>query len=67
FDAFNILIAAMKKSGPDQAKLRAAIEQTPNYVGISGVFNYSASDHGGLSKDNLVMYQAQGGAWNLLK
>jgi branched-chain amino acid transport system substrate-binding protein len=67
FDAFNILIAAMKKSGPDQAKLREAIEQTTNYVGISGVFNYSASDHGGLSKDNLVMYQASGGAWNLLK
>ena len=58
YDAFNILVAALKKAGTDKAKLRDAIEQTTGYVGVGGIYNFSATDHGGLSGKSLVMYQA---------
>lgn len=67
YDAFNILTAAILKAGTEPAKLCAAIEETKNLVGVYGVYNYSASDHGGLSKDSLVMYRVSGGAWKLVK
>lgn len=65
FDGFNILVAALKKAGTDKGKLRQAIEETKGYVGINGVFNYSPTDHGGLSKESMVVYQCQGGDWKL--
>ena len=67
FDAFNILSAALRKVGTEPAKLCAAIEETRGYVGVSGVFNFSGSDHGGLTKDSVVMYQVKGGAWKLIR
>ena len=67
FDAFNIAKAALEKAGTDKEKLRDAIESTKGYMGISGEFNYSPEDHGGLSKKSLVMYEAVGGKWKLIK
>ncbi len=67
FDAFNIMLAALKKVGTDKNKLRDAIEQTKGYIGINGVFNYSPSNHGGLSKEAMVMYEAVGGEWKIIK
>ena len=67
YDAFNILVAAMEKAGTDPDKLCAAIEETRNHAGVNGVFNYSASDHGGLSKESLVMYRVSNGAWKMIK
>ena len=67
FDGFNIMVAALKKAGDDKAKLRDAIEQTRGYVGISGIFNYSPTDHGGLTKESILMYQASGGEWKVIK
>ena len=66
-DGFNILVAALKKAGDDKNKLRDAIEQTKGYVGIHGIFNYSSSDHGGISKESILMYQATGGAWKIIQ
>lgn len=67
YDAFNILTAAILKAGTEPAKLCAAIEETKNLAGVYGVFNYSASDHGGLGKDSLVLYRVTDGAWKLVK
>jgi branched-chain amino acid transport system substrate-binding protein len=66
-DGFNILVAALKKAGDDKNKLRDAIEQTKGYVGIHGVFNYSSSDHGGISKESILMYQATEGVWKIIQ
>ncbi|MCL4744687.1 MAG: ABC transporter substrate-binding protein [Burkholderiaceae bacterium] len=66
YDALNILAAAIQRSGTDPAKLCAAIEQTRDYVGVYGVFNYSPTDHGGLTKDALTMFQVVNGAWKAL-
>ena len=67
FDGFNILVTALKKAGNDKAKLRDAIEQTRDYVGVTGIYNYSPSDHGGLTKDSVAVYQAVGGSWKCIE
>ena len=63
YDAFHILVAALKKGGTDRAKVRDAIEQTSNFVGTQGIFNYSPNDHGGLAPDSILMYKVTEGEW----
>jgi branched-chain amino acid transport system substrate-binding protein len=61
WDAISIVANAMKKAGTDPKALRAAIEQTTGYVGISGVYNLTADDHNGLDVDSMVMVQVKNG------
>lgn len=65
-DAAFIVVDAIKKVGPDRAKIRDAIENTKGYVGISGIYNISPEDHNGLSMDDIVMIKATKGGWELL-
>ncbi len=67
FDALHIIVEAMKRlpEGFTPADLRDEIENTTGFVGIGGVFNYSADDHNGLGQDDLVMYRVSGGTWVL--
>lgn len=65
-DAAFIVVDAIKRVGPDRAKIRDAIENTKGYVGISGVYNISAKDHNGLSMNDIVMIKATKGGWKLL-
>ena len=67
FDGLNILVAALRKAGTNNQKLRNALEQTKGFVGTQGTFTYSPDDHGGLSKDSMVMYTVIGGAWKIVK
>jgi branched-chain amino acid transport system substrate-binding protein len=67
YDAFNILAAAMKKTGTDKEKLRDAVEQTKGYVGVNGTFTYSPTDHAGLSGDAAIAYEVIGGQWRVAK
>lgn len=63
YDAFKIVVAALTKVGPDPAKIRDEIENTKNFVGISGVFNFSPEDHNGLAKDAFAMVTIKNGKW----
>jgi branched-chain amino acid transport system substrate-binding protein len=63
WDAISIVANAMKRAGTDPKALRAAIEQTKGYVGVSGVYTLSAEDHNGLGVDSLVMVQVKGGVF----
>jgi branched-chain amino acid transport system substrate-binding protein len=65
-DAAFIIVDAIKRVGPDRAKIRDAIENTKGYVGISGIYNISPKDHNGLSMKDIVMIKATGGGWKLL-
>ncbi len=60
-DSLNLVIAALKAVGPDRAKIRDYIENTKNFVGTGGIFNYSPVDHTGLSKDAFAMITVKGG------
>jgi branched-chain amino acid transport system substrate-binding protein len=66
-DAAFIVVNAIKKVGPDRAKIRDAIEHTKGYVGLSGIYNLSPKDHNGLSMKDIVMIKATKGGWKLLK
>ena len=66
-DAAFIVVDAIKKVGPDRAKIRDTIENTQGYVGISGIYNLSPEDHNGLSMDDIVMIKATKGGWKLME
>ena len=66
-DAAFIVVDAIKKVGPDRAKIRDAIENTKGYVGISGIYNISPEDHNGLAMKDIVMIKATKGGWKLLE
>ena len=65
FDALNILTDSIKRSGGDTtpAKLRDAIEQTKGLVGFGGKFTFSATDHNGLTEQDLALYKIENGTW----
>ena len=65
WDSMHLAIAALKAVGPDRAKIRDFLENTKGFVGQHGVFNFSAKDHNGLSKDDLEMVVVKDGDWAL--
>ena len=67
WDAIYIIANAMKKVGTDSEKLRAAIENTKGYVGVSGIYNITPEDHNGLGTDSMVMVQISKGQWKLVE
>lgn len=67
WDAFNLVVNALARAGNDPAKIRDELEKTTNFVGISGVFNMSPSDHNGLDESSLVMVEVKDGKWKLIK
>ncbi len=67
FDALMILVDAIKLAGSiDHAKVRDAIEQTKNYVGVDGIYNLSPTDHDGLDVNSFKMLEVRGGNWKYL-
>lgn len=66
WDSMYLAIAALKAVGPDPAKIRDHIENTKNFVGMHGIFNFSPQDHCGLSKDDLEMVVVKDGNWALV-
>ena len=67
WDAITIVANAMKQVGTEPEVLRAAIEQTKGYVGISGVYNLTAEDHNGLDVDSMVIVEVQDGRFVMAK
>jgi branched-chain amino acid transport system substrate-binding protein len=67
WDAVQLVARALEKAGPDRAKVRAAIEATRNFVGISGVFDFSPTEHNGLDRRAAAMIQIVDGQWRLAK
>ncbi len=65
WDAIMIIANAIKQVGTEPAALRNAIENTKNYVGISGIYNLTPEDHNGLDVDSMVMVQVKNGQFVL--
>ncbi len=61
WDAFGILVKAIEVAGPDKAKVRGAVENLKGYVGTAGVFNFSPTDHTGLSIDAFELCTVKNG------
>lgn len=67
WDAFQLVVDAVKKVGPNHAKIRSAIESRKGFVGIDGVFNFSRTDHNGLDKNAFALVMIKNGKWVLIK
>ncbi len=67
WDAIYLVTNAMKKAGTDPKALRAAIEGTKGYVGVSGIYNLTPEDHNGLDVDSMVIVEVKGGKFVLAK
>jgi branched-chain amino acid transport system substrate-binding protein len=65
WDAMSLLADALKAVGPDKAKIRAYLENKKGFVGQHGVFNFSADDHNGLTKEAFQMVVVKGSDWAL--
>lgn len=67
YDGLMVAVAAFKRAGStDKAKVRDAIEATKGYIGASGVFNMSATDHIGLDQSAFRMLEIRNGDWALV-
>ncbi|MGC8768412.1 ABC transporter substrate-binding protein [Calditerrivibrio sp.] len=64
YDAIQIVQQSIKMGGDD---LASNIEKIRGYVGTYGTFNFSETDHNGLSKDAFVMVKIDNMKWKLLK
>jgi len=66
YDAIIILAEALKKAGAaDRAKVREALENLKGVVGTAGVFNFSPTDHNGLTSDSFEVLTVKGGKFVL--
>ncbi len=64
FDGIQILVKAIEAAkSTDPQKVRDAIEGTKNYVGVTGIYTMSPTDHLGLGTDSFRMLQIKGGDW----
>jgi branched-chain amino acid transport system substrate-binding protein len=73
WDALRMVIMALEEMDEGltikeaRAAIRDGIEQTTNFVGISGIFTMSPTDHYGLPPGSLEMMQIVEGDWIWLK
>jgi branched-chain amino acid transport system substrate-binding protein len=68
WDAIMLVVNGMRKAGStDPEKVRTAIENTKDFVSISGIYNMSPEDHCGLGVDSMVMIEVKDGKWKLVE
>jgi branched-chain amino acid transport system substrate-binding protein len=67
WDAMMLVKGAIERGGATPAGIRAQLEKTRNFAGIGGIFNYSPTDHSGLTKDAFVLVEVKGRDWVLVK
>jgi branched-chain amino acid transport system substrate-binding protein len=67
WDALQIVARAMTTAGVERAQLRTAIEGIRGFVGITGVFDFSPTDHNGLDRRAVAMIEIVDGQWRLAK
>lgn len=67
YDALALAADAIKRAGStDGEKVRTALEQTKNFVGVTGLFNLSAADHMGLDLSAFRLLEIRHGDWAAL-
>jgi len=67
-DALYLLVDAIKRAGStDKEKVRAALEQTKGFVGVSGIYRMSATDHMGLDVSAFKMVEISNGNFKEVK
>lgn len=64
-DALNLIIAAIKKGGSaDPQDIQKSLENL-SYDGAFGTYQFSPTNHGGVSESSLTVLQVKNGTWSL--
>ena len=67
YDALVLLVDAIKRAGStDREKVREALENTKNFIGVDGVYNMSPTNHVGLDEASFKMVEVRNGSWKYL-
>jgi branched-chain amino acid transport system substrate-binding protein len=67
WDAAWMVYEAIKIAGADRQGIRDALEELQNFVGTGGVFNFSPTDHNGLTEEAFEMLTVHNGQFAILK
>jgi len=67
WDAVMLLKGAIERGGDSPAAIRDELENTRNFKGIGGIFNFTPQDHAGLTKDAFVLVTIKNKGWMLVK
>jgi branched-chain amino acid transport system substrate-binding protein len=67
WDAVMLLKDALERGGDSPEAIRKELENTRNFKGIGGIFNFSPNDHAGLTKDAFVLVTIKNKNWMLVK
>jgi branched-chain amino acid transport system substrate-binding protein len=68
YDAVLVITEALRKAASTEPeKVRQALENLKGVVGTAGIFNYSATDHTGLSMDAFEMLTVKAGKFAIYK
>jgi len=67
WDATHLLVRAIEKAGDNIDRIRGKIENTKGFIGIGGIYNFSAQDHNGLGPESLAMVKIVNGKWTYLE
>lgn len=68
WDALSLVVNALKAVGCDKTGIRDYIENTKNFVGQHGIFNFSHEDHNGLTwAQSFNMITVKNGDWVIIK
>lgn len=67
YDAVLVIAEALKKADSiDSAKIRAALESIDGFEGVVGTYHMSATDHRGLTVEDVGMVQAKDGKFTYI-
>ena len=68
YDGLMLAVDAIKRANStDKTKVRDALEATKGFVGTSGTFNMSPTDHMGLDLSSFRMLEVKGGGWTIVQ
>jgi branched-chain amino acid transport system substrate-binding protein len=68
FEAVSLLINAIEKAGStNAAAIQSALNATQDFPGPDGFYNYTPTNHDGLTADDMIMVKIEGGTWVLVK
>ncbi len=66
WEAISLLVDAINRAGStDAVAIQTALNSTQGFVGPDGVYNYSATNHDGLTPEDMIVVKIQGGTWVL--
>ena len=66
YDGFQLIAGPLKKGATTAAQIRDGVEKNGKLVGVSGIFNMSATDHNGLDLSAFEMVRIHKGDWTIV-